>query len=239
MLPGPTVQVAHEQEAPMRRTTAISMLVLALSVAAIGACDDDRGDPDPTTTVSTATSSTSTTDGADADPALTAHLLEPADLPSGFTESDTVDDTITAFCAGEDAAGGLQASARAARGFTRSGGGASVIQLAFRFRDDGAATFVAQAAAILERCDGVPDATGLAFEYEPLPPEVESPVAGAGDTHTGRYGVNVGSGSLTIELVVLQQGDIGQLVAVLGVDLPRAELDALATAAFTAMAGRG
>lgn len=223
----------------MRRTTAISMLALALVVAATAACDDGRGDADTTTTASTATSSTSTTDGANADPALAAHLLETADLPEGFTQSDTVDDTITAFCAGEDAAGGLQASARAARGFTRAGGGASVIQLAFRFRDDGAAAFVAQAAAILDRCDGVPDATGLAFEYEPLTAEVDAPVAGASDAHTGRFGVNVGSGSLAIEVVVLQQGDIGQLVAVLGVDLPRAELDALAAAAFTAMAGRG
>jgi hypothetical protein len=238
MLPGPTVQDAQDQEAPMRRTTTISMLVLALAVAAIGACDDGGGDADTTTTERTAASSTSTTDGTDIDPELAARLLEPADLPAGFTPSDTVDDTITAFCAGEDAAGGLQASARAARGFTRAGGGASVIQLAFRFRDDGAAAFVAQAAAILDRCDSVPDATGLAFEYEPLTPEVDAPVAGASDAHTGRYGVNVGSGSLAIELVVLQQGDIGQLVAVLGVDLPRAELDALAIAAFSAMAER-
>lgn len=238
MLPGPTVQDADEQEAPMRRTTAISMLVLALVSAATGACDDDRGGTDPTTTASTSAASTTTTDGADADPDLAAHLLDPADLPSGFTASDAVDDTITAFCAGEDAAGGLQASARVARGFTRSGGGASVIQLAFRFRADGAATFVAQAAAILEHCSGVPDATGLAFEYQPLTPEVEAPVAAASETHAGRYGVNVGSGSLTIELVVLQQGDIGQLVAVLGVDLPRAELDALATTAFSAVAAR-
>lgn len=223
----------------MRRPTAISMLVLALAVATTAACDDGRGGGDDAAATSTTEApSTTTTDAAATDPELAAHLLEPADLPSGFTASDAVDDTITAFCAGEDAAGGLQASARAARGFTRSAGGASVIQLAFRFRDDGAAAFVAQAAAILERCDGVPDATGLAFEYEPLSPEVEAPVAAASDAHTGRYGVNVGSGSLTIELAVLQRGDIGQLVAVLGVDLPRADLDALATAAFTAIAAR-
>lgn len=222
----------------MRRTTAISMLVLALVVTATGACDDGRGDADPTTTASTAARSTTATDATDADPDLAARLLEPADLPSGFTASDAVEDTITAFCAGEDAAGGLQASARVARGFTSAGGGTSVIQLAFRFRADGAATFVAQAEAILERCSGVPDATGLAFEYEPLPPEVDAPVAAASEAHTGRYGVNVGSGSLTIELVVMQQGDIGQLVAVLGVDLPRADLDALAITAFTAAVAR-
>lgn len=223
----------------MRRTTAISILALALVVAATAACGGDGGDPAPTTTSSTTaptTETTTTLGGADADPDLAARLLEPADLPSGFSASDAVDDTITAFCAGEDAAGGLQASARVARGFTRSSGGASVIQLAFRFRDDGAAAFVAQAEAILERCDSVPDVTGLAFEYEPLTPEVEAPLEGASDALAGRYGVNVGSGSLTIDLVVLQQGDIGQLVAVLGVDLPRAELDALATAAFTAVA---
>jgi hypothetical protein len=215
----------------MRRTTAISMLVLvALLPATAGACSGDdapASTPDPS----------STTPGAPAagDPALLELMLQATDLPPGFTASTTVADTITAFCAGEDATAGLQASAREVRGFTRSPGGASVIQLAFHFRGDGAAAFVDHAGAILDRCSGVPDVTGLAFDYAALPADIEALVAAVSDVHVGRHGVNVGSGRLAIDVVVFQHGDVGQLVAVLGVDLPVTELHALASAALTAV----
>lgn len=215
----------------MRRPAALALLGLALLATA---CSDD--DPAPPDTTSASTTTTSPGDGDQA--SLDALLIDPGDLPGEFTASSAVDDTITAFCAGEDATAGLQATGRAARGLSRTGGGASVIQLVFRFRAGDAAAFVDQAGAILERCSGVPDATGLAFDYEPLQPSVEAPVAQATDAHVGRYGVNVGSGDLSIELVVLRSGDVGQLVAVLGLDTPRALLDDLATVAFTAAAER-
>lgn len=217
------------------RRPAIQLLAAALVlVATAGACNDDGATTAPSSTTS---STTPPSDGTDE--ALRARLLTEDDLPEGFTTSDDVDDTITAFCATEDAAAGLQASAREVRGFTRTPPGASIIQLAFRFRDDGAATFVEQAAGALDRCSGIPDATGLAFEYDALTPGLETPIDAASDTHVGRHGVSVGSGNLTIDVVVLQQGDIGQLVAVLGLDLPRTELDALALDVFTAVAALG
>lgn len=215
----------------MRRTTIRSILLLSV-LCTVLACSDDHS---PSTTTTEATTTTVT---PAEDPALAALLLEATDLPAGFTPSSSVDDTITAFCAGEDATAGLQASGRAVRGFSRAGGGASVIQLVFRFREDGATTFVAQADAVLSRCSGVPDATGLAFDYEPLTPGLEDPIAASSDSHTGRHGVNVGSGSLSIDLVVLQRGDVGQLVAVLGIDTPRDQLDELARAAFAGVAAR-
>ncbi|MGH9275643.1 MAG: hypothetical protein ACRDZU_13430 [Acidimicrobiales bacterium] len=212
----------------MRRTAATPLLVLVvLLVGFVAACTDD--DPATTTTTSTTASSAP-------DPALEALALAASDLPAGFAASPEVDDTITAFCVNEDATAGLQASARVVRGFTRTPAGASVIQLVFRFKDDGATTFVTQANEILDRCSGVPDVTGLAFEYDALTAGLDDPIAAASETHIGRYGVSVGSGSLAVDLVVFQDGDIGQLVAVLGLDLPRAELDALASTAFTAAA---
>lgn len=207
----------------MRRTFATCLLALAL-VGGASACSDDDPAAAPTTTSTEAV-----------DPDLQALALAAPDLPAGFEPSDDVDDTITSFCANEDAAAGLRASARVVRGFTRSSGGASVIQLAFRFEDDGAPAFVAQAGAILERCNAVPDATGLAFEYEALAPELTAIVAEATDAHAGRYGTSVGSGNLTVELVAFHRGDVAQLVAVLGLGQPRAELDALAGAAFQAV----
>lgn len=164
--------------------------------------------------------------------------LEEADLPDGFSTSDTVDDTITAFCVNEDATAGLRASDRAVRGFTRSPAGASVIQLVFRFEDDGAARFVNQARAILERCNEVPDIGGLAFTYDELGTGLDEAVAAIADDHVGRHGTSVGSGDLTIDLLVFHHGDVGQLVAVLGLDLPRAELDDLARTAFEAAAAK-
>ena len=120
------------------------------------------------------------------------------------------------------------------RGFTRDGGGASVIQLLFRFHDDDAAAFVAQARDILDRCSNVPDATGLAFAYDALAPDLEALLSSGSDEHVGRHGTSVGSGNLTVDLAVLRRGDIAQLVAVLGLELPRADLDALAASAFDA-----
>ena len=210
-----------------------SLAALSLLAPLAGGCSSDDASPASTTAGSTTESVPDTT--SPTDPELQALMLASADLPAGFTDSAAVDDTITSFCAGEDATAGLQAASREVRGFTRSPGGASVIQLAFRFRDDGAERFVAQAGAILDRCSGVPDATGLAFEYEPLSPDVEAAAGGAAEAHVGRYGVNVGSGSISINLVVRRDGDVGQLVAVLGLDLARPELDALAQAAFTAV----
>lgn len=216
----------------MRLRLVAPALVLSLLAPLAGGCGDDGSTPSTTTTSSPATT---TTAPDTPDTALRALMLEAADLPDGFTPSTGVDDTVTSFCATEDATARLQASSREIRGFTRSGGGASVIQVAFRFRADGAERFVAQAAEILARCSGVPDRTGLAFQYEPLSPAVEAAVGGDAAAHVGRYGVNVGSGSITIDLVVLHRGDVGQLVAVLGVDLPRPQLDALAAATFTAV----
>jgi hypothetical protein len=214
---------------PRRLLTALIAAGLCLAAA----CSDGAptsAAPDSSTSAPTST----TTAGAPVD-----HLLiEASDLPAGFEPSGSVDDTITAFCAGEDAAAGLQASSRAVGGFQRTGGGASVVQLAFRFRDDDATTFVAQAAAALDRCDSVPDLSGLAFEYQPLAPELEAVLAEGTDGHTGRYGTSVGSGKLTIDVAVVRHGEVGELIAVLGVDLPRPDLDALAAPAFSAVVAR-
>lgn len=213
--------------------TPLATLVSLSLLAATGGCRDDP--PSPATTTSATAPAPDTTDADAPDEALRALMLVAADLPEGFEPSADVDDTVTSFCATEDATAQLQASSREVRAFNRPGGGASVIQVAFRFQGDGAERFVAQAAAILDRCDGVPDRTGLAFEYQPLSADVEAVVGGQAGASVGRYGVNVGSGSISIDLVVLREGDVGQLVAVLGVDLPRPELDALAAAAFGAV----
>jgi len=198
----------------MRRRTAVRAVVVVV-VAVLGlvaGCNDDDG--------------------------LEDLLLSEDDLPEGFAPADDVNDTLTSFCATEDATAGLQASDRAVIGFEREGGGASVIELVFRFRDGGGPTFVEQAEAALSRCSGVPDVSGLAFEYEPLAPELSTLLEDAGDARTGRHGTSVGSGSLTVNVVVLHRGDVGILVAVLGLDLPRAELDALAGDAFGEVADR-
>ena len=210
----------------MRRLTSALVVALAL-VAGLTGCSSDGSVA--TTTTSNPASTTTTVDDA-----LEALLLAPSELPGQFAISASADDTITAFCATEDATAGLQASARAVRGFQRTGGGASVIQLAFRFRADGASRFVSQASAVLDRCSGVPDVKGLAFDYDPLSPELEALLAGAGDARVGRHGVSVGSGSLSIDLAVVQHGDVGELIAVLGLDLPRQQLDALAHPVFEA-----
>ena len=207
----------------MRRPVATRLLALALVLlGSAAACNDDEpAAPIPTTAPASE---------------LDALALEVDDLPAGFEPSEEVDDTITAFCVNEDATAGLQASDRAVRGFTRTPAGASVIQLIFRFDDDGAAQFVEQARAIVDRCTNVPDITGLAFEYEELTAGLDEAIAAASEDHVGRHGTSVGSGNLTIDLVAFRHGDVGQLVAVLGLDVPRAELDQLATTAFDAVA---
>ena len=200
-----------------------------LVVLGLAACSDDDAGPATTTTAE------ATTTSLGSDPALDALLVQAGDLPAGFVPSEDIDDTITAFCAGEDAAAGLQATGRALAGYTREPAGASVIHLAFRFRPGDGARFVDQATQILERCSNVPDATGLAFAYEPAAPELEAALAGT-DAFVARHGTSAGSGSLGIDVAVFRHGDVAQLVAVLAVDTPRAELDALAVAAVTAAA---
>lgn len=224
----------------MRRSTATWLIVAALLGGSAAGCTDDDPAPAPTTTTTTGGGpSTSLAPPSGEDPALEAMALTETDLPPGFEPSTDVDDTITSFCANEDAAAGLRATGRTVRGFTRAAGGASVIQLAFRFEAGGAATFVTQAGQILERCSGVPDGTGLAFEYEPLTPELDALLTAGADAHTGRYGTSVGSGNLTVDLVAFARGDVAQLVAVLGLEAPRADLDALATTVFRAALAKG
>lgn len=219
---------------PMRRRPLSSVaLVLVLALAAAGCTNDSE----PSAASST-TSSPSTTSAGSGDRQLDGLLLDTSDLPNGFQVSEGVDDTITSFCLAEDATAGLQASARSIRGFTRTAGGASVIQVAFRFRDDGAVRFVEQAEEILRRCSSVPDQTGLAFEYSPLSADLDGLIGGATDRHASRHGVSVGSASLTVNVAVFQHGDVGQLVAVLGVDLPRADLDGITRTALTAATGK-
>ncbi len=220
-----------------------SALVLGIALAA--SCSSDDAAPDTSTTApSTETSPTAppTTGGpppTTAAESVDALLLTADDLPEGFAANPDVDDTITAFCAGQDATAGLQASARALVGFTRTPPGASVIQIALRFEGDGAAAFVAQAESLLAGCSEVPDATGLAFAYEPASPEVLDALGGT-DASVARYGTSIGSGNLTLNVVAFHQGDVGQLVAVLGLEEDRRALDALALDAVTAaVAGLG
>ena len=206
------------------------LLILAVALPLV-ACSDDDGDSGTTTTTPGTTGPTDTI--APDDPELTARLITADDLPEGFTPTEDVDTTITAFCAGQDAAAGLSAEGRAIVAFTRTPAGASVIEVVFRFEDEDAATFVTHAEALLASCHEVPDASGLAFTYESLSEPVAASLEGV-QSSAGRFGTSVGSGDLTVEIAVVQQGDLGALVAVLGVDESRAELDALAATAFAA-----
>jgi hypothetical protein len=203
------------------------LLGAALGLAVLSGCSDD-GEPSAATTT---TEDPGTI--APQDPALVELLITEADLPDGFAPGGDIDDTITTFCAGQDAAAGLSASGRALAGFMRTPSGASVVEVVLRFEDDGAMRFVEQAEELLTSCSGVPDATGLAFTYEPLSHAVEATLSGA-TASTGRYGTSVGSEALTIQVAVVQQGDLGALIAVLGLDQPRTESDALAADVFDA-----
>lgn len=198
------------------------MALLAV-VATTAACSDDGGSgPTTTATVDATTTSLGT------DPALEAMLLEPADLPPGFT-AETGDggaETVTTFCIGEDAAAGLRASARALVRMRRDPVGVALLQLIFRFTGDGAGTFVQQADDIFDRCNEVPDAQGLAFSYGPAGAGIDEALSGV-DDFTTRFGSSVGSGSFSENIAVFRRGDIAQLVAVLAVDTARQEVDAL------------
>lgn len=207
-----------------RRAAACALALVLTSTFLLGCTDETGGD--------------GTADDRQPSTGIDELVLTTDDLPAGFTASADVDDSLTSFCATEDAAAGLQASDRAVAGFRRDAGGASVIQLVFRFHDDGASTFVEQAEGALTRCSGVPDVSGLAFEYEALSAELHALVEGAGDARASRFGRSVGSGNLTEDLLVLQHGDVGILVAVLGLELPRAELDELAGEVFTSVIAR-
>ena len=213
----------------MRDRRPAGWLLVVLAALCLIGCSDDDDDSEATTTTGGTTRSTIAPD----DPSLEPLLLTAVDLPQGFSPTEDVADTVTTFCAGQDAAAGLRADGRAIVGFSRTPAGASVIEVVFRFEDDGAATFVEQADELLTSCSDVPDATGLAFTYEPLSEPVEAALAGA-DAATGRFGTSVGSGGLTVEVAAIGEGDLGALVAVLGAEQPRAELDRLAETAFAA-----
>lgn len=212
-----------------RRRCATTALLAGLLLA--GACSGGDDGASPTSTTAPDASSTSTT----VDPALAPFLIQATDLPGAYRAVGDIDDTITSFCANEDAAAGLRATSRSVAAFARDPAGASIVQLVFRFREGDAARFVQQAGEVLDRCSNVPDIRGLAFSYEPVTPEVEAALAGT-DAHVARFGISAGNGSLTEELAVFHHGDIAHLVAVLAVDAPRAELDTLAAAAFRAAA---
>ena len=211
-----------------RGTVPVRVLVALVALSLVACSGDDDPDPAP----SSSTTSTTSTIAPD-DPSLEPLLLTEDDLPDGFTPTEDVGDTVPSFCAGQDPTAGLRAEGRAIVGFTRAPEGASVIEVVFRFEDDGARTFVEQAEELLTSCSDVPDATGLAFSYEPLSESVAAALAGA-DASASRFGTSVGSGDLTVEIAVVARADLGALVAVLGLDEPRPDLDALATTAFAA-----
>jgi len=206
--------------------------VAASLLFAVAGCSDDD-DADTTTTTTRASTSTIAPD----DPTLEPLLLTADDLTEGFAPTEDVAETVTTFCAGQDAAAGLRADGRAIVAFTRTPAGASVIEVVFRFEDDGAQAFVDQAAELLRSCSDVPDATGLAFTYEPLTDDVVDALADA-DHSASAFGTSVGAGNLTVEIAALAAGDVGALVAVLGLDEPRADLDELAATAFQSATAR-
>ena len=83
-----------------RRRRGLCRLTLLATLALVG-CNDDGGPA--TTTSSDSTSSTIAPD----DPTLEPLLLTAADLPEGFTPTEDVADTVTTFCAGQDATAGM------------------------------------------------------------------------------------------------------------------------------------
>jgi hypothetical protein len=204
---------------------ALGLVVVAL----LAGCHDDGDDGSTPTTAQAGSTSTIAPD----DPSLEPLLLTVDDLPDGFAATEDVADTVSSFCAGQDATAGLRADGRAIVGFTRTPQGASVIEVIFRFEDDGAATFVHAAGSLLGSCSKVPDITGLAFTYEPVSEAVAASLSGADDTASA-YGTSAGSGNLTVEIAAVAAGDVAALVAVLGLEEPRPDLDQLAAQAFGA-----
>lgn len=216
----------------MRPPSRIVALLTTAVLLAAACSDDDTGTGDPSSTSSTTEASIPPDD-----PELEPLLIAAADLPGSYEAVEAVGDTVTTFCAGEDATAGLKASGRAVVGFNRTTPGASVIQLVFRFRDGDGPRFVQQAEEVLQRCSAVPDLGGLAFTYEPAAAPIEAALART-EAHVARFGVSVGSEAFTEQIAVFRHGEVAQLIAVLGADLPRADLDALAIAAFAAAASR-
>jgi hypothetical protein len=197
---------------------------LAALALLLAACSDDGATPATTT----ATTAPTVDDGLD------SFLLTAADLPDGFAASTVEVDTVTSFCVGQDATSGLQAAQRALVTFRRTPEGAAVVQVVFRFKGSDASTFVAKATQLFAACSEVPDAQGLAFSYGPAPTTVEDALTPT-TSHAARNGTSVGSGSLQTTTAVFQVGnEVAELVGVLGVDQPRAELDELATTAVAA-----
>jgi hypothetical protein len=222
------------------RAVGAAVLVVGL-LAACSGDDGSRADRAASSTSSSTSSTASTVAGEETTttvpPELAPYLIAASDLPAGFAPSGGADDTITSFCASEDAAAGLRATKRAVAAFNRSPAGASVLQMVFHFRSGDGARFVDQAGDALDRCSNVPDIHGLAFAYSPVDPAVDAALAGT-DDHLARFGQSAGNGNLSEEIAVFRHGDIATLVAVLAVSTARADLDALATAAFRAAAAR-
>jgi hypothetical protein len=207
-----------------------ALLLLVPCLLASSSC---RGDDDTSSTSTTEATGTTSSTVAPDDPTLEPLLLTESELPDGFTATEDVADTVTSFCAGQDAAAGLRAQGRAIVGFSRTPAGASVIEILFRFEADGATTFVDQAADLISSCSDVPDASGLAFAYEPLSDPVTASLDGA-DRSASAFGTSAGSGAVTVEIAAVASGDLGALIAAVGVDEPRADLDELAATTFEA-----
>jgi hypothetical protein len=207
-----------------RRRLLPALLALGLVLGACSGDDSDPAEPEPTTTSTVAN-----------DPGLAGLLLGADELPGTFVPVEEVGDTVPTFCVGQDPTAGLRASARAVAGYAREPAGVSVLQLLFRFDDDGAATFVEQARAVIDACHEVPDLNGLAFTYRDAPAGAVAALAGL-DASVTADGVSVGSGALRSIVGVFQRGDLGGMVAVLAAGDSGPDAEAVAVAAFTAAA---
>lgn len=190
-------------------TRARTWAAVAVLLGAVG-CNGDGSESAQTTTTP---SPSTTTESAPLD----AALVTAADLPGTFVVEPEADPTVTTICAGQDAAQGLTASARAVVQLRREPAGASVVQLVIRFEDDGAVRFVDRARELLGGCENVPDLAGLAFEYEPPPGEIEALLDRGSDDHVAQRMRSVGSGNYVIDLAIFRVGNVGELVASLAV----------------------
>ncbi len=203
-------------------------VLLALGLV-LGACSGDDGDADVVEPAPTTSSTVAN------DPELTDLLVAADQLPGTFVPVEEVGDTVPTFCVGQDPTAGLRASARAVAGYARQPAGVSVLQLLFRFEDDGAAAFVEQAGAVIDACNEVPDLNGLAFTYRDAPAAATAALAGL-DAAVTADGVSVGSGALRSIVGVFHRGDLGGMVAVLAAGDSGPDAEAAAVAAFRAAA---